>query len=321
MNTTGNMAAAAQEFYRQEAFDFLQQDLYMYDSSMPGILPTHSGKVISGYRLGTVAAQTTPLDEGVAPASLNVPSETFEATLAQYGAWSAQSDLLEITGRSDINQQLAMIWGYNGSLTLDTLTYLAYLSGAAPYYAGLSSQASFNANSFLTSRDLRRLNKLFNHNSVPRFQDGYRRFYGNPDVINDLTTDDLFASVSDLQRRDQGNKDKWLNVAGIYAGFKVFEAPIVSTADNIGDQQVDGVYQNIAVGGGALMTYSLGSMGRPKDPNTGYQLIINPSSNVNMTNPLMQVGSIGWKAPCAFMYVGDDGPRAYTVYATASDPS
>lgn len=321
MNTTGNFAAAAQEFYRQKAFSFLRKDLHIYESSLPGVLPTHSGKVISAYRLGTVAAQTTPLTEGVAPASINVPSHVYTATLAQYGAWSEQSDLLEITGRSDINEQLAQQWGYNGSLTLDTLTYLGYLGGAADYYASNSSQASFNANSYLTSRDLRALNKLFKHNGVRRFSDNTYHLFADPDCTYDIMTDDLFGSVTDLQRREQGDSDKWQNAIGIYGGFKVFETQIIQTADNIGDQQVDNVYQNLAVGAEALMTYSLGSMGNSPDPAMGYQLILNPSNNINLTNPLGQVGSIGWKAPAAFMYIGDDGPRAYRVLAVSSNPS
>ncbi len=327
-NTTSTDAAANIEYARQKAFDFIQKNLVIRKSVTACPLPVHSGGLIKAYRRSTLSPTTTPLGEGVTPAGQLIPSVQYTAQLRQYGAWAPFSDLLEDLGPSSFAEQAKAILAYNGKESLDTLAYLAYIANAPAYYAGQSSQASFSSTSYMTSKDLRMLAKLFRHFSVPRFEDGYYRFYADADVVADITTDDLFGGSTDLQRREPSDQSKWLDIiglAGIYAGFKCFETSIIQQVNDVGDQQVDGVYQNLAVGYDALAAFELGKLPSAGNKATGmaggYRLIYVPPDFAAPGNELGQAGSIGWKAPDALMWIGSDVPRAYVVNAVASNPS
>lgn len=306
--TTTSFTAAAQTFYRKQAFDFLRKPLFFYQSGMMESLGDHDGQTISTYRIDNLSAATSTLTEGTAPSEVQIASTLFSATLAQYGNWVKVTDMLEVTGRSKIMDQFSKQLGYNGGLSLDTLTYNEYLSGATPSYANGTDAGSFAADSYMSSKELRRLAKKFRANNVPTFDDGFYRIYLHPDCEFDITTDDLFGSVTDLQKRDSDDL-KWKNVVATYGGFKVYTTSLVGTASVNGQT----AYQNIALGYGALL--NVGLTGLP------FNLFVNPSSNVNISNPLAQLGSIGWKATYVAKYVGTDGPRAYLDYATASEPT
>lgn len=307
--TTSSFAPAAQTLYRKKAFDFLRKNLYFHQSGMMEKIGVNQGQTISTYRVDNLSAATSALTEGTAPAEVQVNGTTFSATLAQYGNWAKVTDLLEITGRSNQMEQFSRQFGYNGGLSIDTLTYTEYLSGATGYYSNGTNSGSFAADSYLTSRDLRRLAKQFRANSVPTFDNGRYRLYVHPDCEYDIVTDNNFGGAVDLQRRDE-DPIKYKGVVGAYAGFDVFTTALITTATV---NSIPGAYQNLAVGYGALLNVHLDGM--------PFQLFVNPSNNVNIANPLGQLGSVGWKATYVADYVGSDGPRAYKVYATASEPT
>lgn len=306
--TTSSFTAAAQTLYRKKALDFLRKNLYFHQSGLMEKFGRNQGQTISVYRIDNLSAATSALGEGTAPSEVQMTSTLFSATLAQYGNWVKVTDMLEVTGRSNVMEQFSRQLGYNGALSIDTLTYTEYLSGATAFYSNGTDSNSFAANSYFTSKDIRRLSKLFRATNVPTFDDGFYSLYLHPDCEFDIMTDDLFSGVSDLQRRD-ANDVKWKNVAGTYGGFRCYTTSLVSTA-TVNSQTA---YQNLAVGYGALI--NVDADGLP------FNLFVNPSSNVNISNPLAQLGSIGWKATYVAKYIGTDGPRAYKAYATASEPS
>lgn len=309
-NTVASFTAAAQTLYRKKALDFLRKNLYFHQSGLMEKFGRHTGQTISVYRINNLSASTSALAEGTAPAEVLLASTLFTATLAQYGNWAKVTDMLEVTGRSNIMEQFSRQLGYNGALSIDTLTYNEYLSGAQPFYSNGTNSGTFAANSYFTSKDLRRLSKLFRANNVPTFDDGFYSMYLHPDCEFDVTTDNLFGSVTDLQKRD-ANDAKWKNVAGTYGGFRVYTTSLIDNSAVVNG--IPNTYQNIAVGYGALM--NVDADGLP------FNLFINPSSNVTISNPLAQLGSIGWKATYVARYIGTDGPRAYNAYAQASEPS
>lgn len=306
--TTSSFTAAAQTLYRKKALDFLRKNLYFHQSGLMEKFGRNQGQTISVYRIDNLSAATSALGEGTAPSEVQMTSTLFSATLAQYGNWVKVTDMLEVTGRSNVMEQFSRQLGYNGALSIDTLTYTEYLSGATAFYSNGTDSNSFAANSYFTSKDIRRLSKLFRATNVPTFDDGFYSLYLHPDCEFDIMTDDLFSGVSDLQRRD-ANDVKWKNVAGTYGGFRCYTTSLVSTA-TVNSQTA---YQNLAVGYGALI--NVDADGLP------FNLFVNPSSNVTISNPLAQLGSIGWKATYVAKYIGTDGPRAYKAYATASEPS
>ena len=302
---------AAQTLYRKKAFDFLRKDLRFHQSGLMESIPKNGGQVISTYRLDNLSAATSALTEGTAPSEVQVAGTTFSATLAQYGNFAKVTDLLEISGRSDTMEQFSRQFGYNGALSVDTLTYNEYLNATA-HFANNYNSGNMGPDAYVTSKEIRRLGKKFRANNVRPNDDGYYNLFLHPDCEFDVVTDDNFGSVIDLQKRvgDQ-NEVLWKGVAGTYGGFKVYTTSLITTTATGTNGQT--AYRNIATGYGALLNVGLGGM--------PFQLFVNPSSNVNISNPLAQLGSVGWKATYVAKLIGTDGPRAYRVLATASEPS
>lgn len=319
---------AAQILYKKKALDFLRKELRFAKACVAGKMDSNSGKTVNYYRVDNLTATTDNLDtadlgagsylgngntgEGNYPVEDNITATYIEATLGVYGKWVKATDILEITERSDTMEQFSRQLGYNGGLSLDTVAYNSWLSGATAHYADNKDAGTFAADSVVTSKELRRLAKKFRKNSVRPNDDGFFHLFLHPDCEFDIITDDNFGSVMDIQKRNsEGDKNLEGGLVGVYGGFKVFTTPLITTTTSNTNGQT--AYQNIATGYGAML-----SMEYSKMP---FNLFVNPSSNVNIANPLGRIGSIGWKASFVAKYIGSDGPRAYKLLATASEPT
>jgi N4-gp56 family major capsid protein len=306
---TTDFSAAGMVQYRKEALDFLRTKLYFHRSALKATLDKHSGDTVRAYRVDTLSAATTPLTEGAVPSTQNITSSLFTAQILQYGSVNQYSDMLDLVGPSDVSKQFGQMFGYQGALTVDTLTMTEYISGATIVYANNSDSGSFDATSTFSSKEIRRSAKRFRAKKVNGFlEDDLYRLYLHPDCEFDVVTDDTYGSLTDLQKRDPDPK-KWQNVVAVYGQHAVFTTSLITTAT------VNGVtaYKNIAVGYGALMAYDLAGM--------PFQVFNSPPSNINQANPIGQIGAIGWKCGFVADYIGSDGPRAYQIYAAATEPT
>lgn len=305
-----DFSAADMTLYNKKGLDVLRNELHIHNWALPYTMDRHSGKNVRAYRIGTLSPATTPLNEGTAPADTPITSTTFTATLAQYGAVNTFSDILEAVGPSSFMEQQAQIFGIQAGETIEQLDINELVSSAPAFYANGTDSVTFAANSTLSSKDLRRLNKQFGAKKVRGMMDDKRyRALFHPDCIYDITTDDLFGGVTDIQRRD-GNKIKYDDMVGTYANTGVYRSQLISTTTV---NSVANTYQNLAVGYGAFAAYDLKGM--------PLKLMLVPPDDINVANPLGLKGTVGWKVAYAVDYIGSDGPRAYLVYAVSSEPT
>ncbi len=307
-----DFSAADMIQYIKKGLDVLRNELHIHNWALPYTMERHGGKNVRAYRIGTLSPATTPLTEGTTPSDTPITSTTFSATLAQYGAVNTFSDMLEAVGPSSFMEQQAQIFGIQAGETIEQLDINELVSNAPYFYAGGTTAATFASNSTLSSTDFRRLNKLFGAKKVRGMMDDKKyRIMLHPDVIFDITTDDLFGGVTDIQRRD-ADKIKYADVIGEYASLLAFRSALIAQAADIGDQDVT-AYQNIACGYGAFAAYDLKGM--------PLKLMLVPPDDINVANPLGLKGTVGWKVAYANDYIGSDGPRAYVVNAVASEPT
>lgn len=308
-----DFTAAGMVQYRKEALDFLRTKLFFHKSALKATLDKHSGDTVRAYRVDTLAAATTPLTEGAVPSTQNITSTLFTAQILQYGSVNQYSDMLDLIGPSDTAKQFGQMFGYQGALTIDTLTLTEYESGATIVYANNSDANSFTAGDTMTSKEIRRSAKRFRAKKVNGFlEDDLFRGFIHPDCEFDIVTDDNFGSLTDLQKRDNDPK-KWQNVTAVYGGHAIFVTSLIGTTTVTNIQGSTTAYKNIFVGYGALMAYDLAGM--------PFQVFNSPPSNINQANPIGQIGAIGWKCGFVADYIGSDGPRAYQVRAAATEPT
>lgn len=307
--TTGSFSPANMTKYRKKGQDFLRTKLFLHRSALKATIDKNNGANVRAYRVDTLAAATSALTEGAAPSETSMTGTNFTATLLQYGAYCKQTDLLETVGPSDEVEQFSRIFGYQGALSIDTLVLNEYIASAQAYYANNLDAGTFDASGVFSSKEVRRMTKRFRAKKCMGFlEDDLFRLYIHPDCEFDIVTDDTFGSLTDLQKRDP-DPEKWKNVAAVYGGTAIFVTPLIDTTS------VNGVtaYRNIGVSYGALLAYDL--QGLP------FRLYVNPSSNISISNPLAQLGSVGWKATFVADYIGSDGPRAHLIYAAATEPT
>lgn len=309
MMTTGNVSAAAMTFYKKRSQTFLRKKLYVSKLGTQEEIDRYSGQVLSTWRPIPVAAQTTALTEGSAPADITISTNTYSATLQQYGAFVKISDLLEVTGRSSMMDVATKVLGYNAALTLDTVTLNVILAAWTVLYANNKTAATIDAGDVITAQQIRRLRRIFQAKDVMPGDDDLYNWIMHPDQIYDLDIDDKVGGTLDVMRRAMGGDQSdgiWTGEITRLAGFRIL------SSSNIPLTQVNGVtvYQSLAGGPDALLNVDVESM--------PFSLFVSPASNVNAANPLGQVGTVGWKATYAASDISD-GIRGFIVESAVSE--
>lgn len=92
---TSTLSAEMKTFYDKTLLDNAEPQLVHDQFGQERNIPAHGGKTIEFRKFSSLAKATTALTEGVTPdgKSLTVTSKT--ATVAQYGDYIVQSDMLE----------------------------------------------------------------------------------------------------------------------------------------------------------------------------------------------------------------------------------
>ena len=116
------LSAEMKTFYDMTLIDEATANLVHDQFGQKRPIPKGSGKTIEFRKFSPLAKATQPLEEGVTPSgnSLNVSSIT--ATVAQYGDYIVQSDVLELTSLDNTILEATKLLGRQAGATLDTVT-------------------------------------------------------------------------------------------------------------------------------------------------------------------------------------------------------
>ena len=119
---TSTLSAEMKTFYDKTLLDNAEPQLVHDQFGQERNIPAHGGKTIEFRKFSSLAKATTALTEGVTPdgKSLTVTSKT--ATVAQYGDYIVQSDMLELTAIDNTIVEATRLLGDQAGRTLDTVT-------------------------------------------------------------------------------------------------------------------------------------------------------------------------------------------------------
>lgn len=107
-------------------------------------MPQNKGQTIKFRRPVPFAPATTPLSEGVTPASQKMVYADVEATLAQYGAWVEITDVIADTHEDPVLNDAAMLCGEQAAETIEDLIYGVLKAGTAVGYANGTARNAVN---------------------------------------------------------------------------------------------------------------------------------------------------------------------------------
>lgn len=273
-------------FYDMTLIDEAQASLVHDQFAQKRPIPKNSGKTIEFRKFASLPKALTPLTEGVTPdgKSLNVTAIT--ATVAQYGDYITQSDVLELTTIDNTILEATKLLGRQAGLTLDTITRNVMHSGTNVTYC--PKVAADGSETEVTSRDaLDNTCQL----TVKVVQKVVAKLRGqNAPTINGKYVGIIHPYVAyDLMRDPE-----WIEAHKYAKPENLFEGEIGEIAGVRFVQTTEAkVYEN-GVFGSLFM--GEGAYGVTEITGGGLQTIVKQKGSAGTADPLDQRSSIGWKA-------------------------
>ena len=106
--------------------------------------PKNKCQVVKFRRPVPFAAATTPLTEGVTPSSQKMAYQDVTVTMAQYGATTEITDVIEDTHEDPVLQDVVMLLGEQAAETFEVLTWGVISGGTSVIYANGSARNAVN---------------------------------------------------------------------------------------------------------------------------------------------------------------------------------
>ena len=276
------LSAENKTFYDMTLLDEAQAALVHDQFAQKRPIPKNGGKTIEFRKFASLPKATTPLTEGVTPdgKSLNVTAVT--ATVAQYGDYITQSDVLELTSIDNTIVEATKILGRQAGLTLDTITRNVLQSGTNVTYcpksdgSEVTSRAGLDATCQLTVKVVQQVVAKLKGQNAPTINGKYVAII-HPYVAYSLMRDPEWIDAHKYAQPD----NLFTGEIGEIAGVRFVETTEAK------------VYQ-----GGVFGTLIMGAnaYGVTEITGGGLQTIIKQKGSAGTADPLDQRSSIGWKA-------------------------
>ena len=273
-------------FYDMTLIDEAQASLVHDQFAQKKPIPKNSGKTIEFRKFASLPKAMTPLTEGVTPdgKSLNVTAIT--ATVAQYGDYITQSDVLELTTIDNTIVEATKLLGRQAGLTLDTVTRHVLQSGTNVTYCpkvaadgsetAVTSRSALDNTCQLTVKVIQQVVAKLRAQNAPTIDGKYVAII-HPYVAYDLMRDPEWIEAHKYAKPDNLYEGEIGEVAGVRF-VQTTEAKIYE----------GGVFGSLFMGANAY--------GVTEITGGGLQTIVKQKGSAGTADPLDQRSSVGWKA-------------------------
>ena len=273
-------------FYDMTLIDEAQASLVHDQFAQKRPIPKNSGKTIEFRKFASLPKALTPLTEGVTPdgKSLNVTAIT--ATVAQYGDYITQSDVLELTTIDNTILEATKLLGRQAGLTLDTITRNVLHSGTNVTYCPkvaadgteteVTSRAALDNTCQLTVKVVQKVVAKLRGQNAPTINGKYVGII-HPYVAYDLMRDPEWIEAHKYAKPE----NLFEGEIGEIAGVRFVQTTEAKVYEN-------GVFGSLFMGEGAY--------GVTEITGGGLQTIVKQKGSAGTADPLDQRSSVGWKA-------------------------
>ena len=135
VTTQDSLSPEMKTFYDMALIDEASANLVHDQFGQKRPIPSGSGKTIEFRKFAPLDKALTPLTEGVTPDGNSLTVTSMTATVAQYGDYITQSDVLELTALDNTILEATKLLGRQAGLTLDTVTRNVLQSGTNVSFA------------------------------------------------------------------------------------------------------------------------------------------------------------------------------------------
>jgi N4-gp56 family major capsid protein len=267
-------------------------DMTLIDEATPNLIhdqfgqkrpiPANGGKKIEFRKFASLPKALTPITEGVTPDGKKLSASAIEATVAQYGDYIVQSDVLELTSIDNTIVEATKILGNQAGLTLDTITRNVLQSGLNYMYCPkadgtpVESRSALDDTCKLTVDVIKRAVAIMKKFNAPKINGDYVAII-HPFVAYDLMSDEAWIDAHKYATPENIYEGEIGKIAGVRfvesSEAKVYEGGVFGTL-----LIANGAYGVTEITGGGLKT------------------IIKQLGSAGTADPLDQRSSIGWKA-------------------------
>jgi N4-gp56 family major capsid protein len=266
-------------------------------------LPANKTQSMKFRRYNSLGLRTTPLTEGVTPASEKLTANDITATLSQYGGLVEITDIIVDTHEDPILQEATAVSSEQAAKTVETLRYNILKACTNVFYAN-SVVGRTEVQTALTRADQRKIVRSLERQeaafitnivkSTPSFNtESILPAYAavtHVDLTSDIRTLQGFTSVADY-----GSVQKWETEIGACEDVRYLKSTIFSpyaggghsTTTLLATGGIADVYPVMYFGKDAYGTIAL------KGKYAITPIVINPVPS--KSDPLGQRGSVSWK--------------------------
>ena len=294
-----DLSAEMKTFYDMTLLDYAGPQLVHDQFGQKRPIPQGSGKTIEFRGFSPLPKATTPLTEGVTPDGQNLDVYSKTATVAQYGDYITQSDVLELTALDNTILEATKLLGRQAGVTLDTITREVINGGTnvlfAPKLSGstetaVAARSGLDTTAKLTVDLVQQAVAKLKAMNAPTINGDYVAII-HPYVAYDLKRDPEWI-----------DPHKYVDTTNLYTGEigKISGVRFVETteakvwrdstcpAQSGATPAYYGVFSTLVIGDGAY--------GVTEVTGGGLQTIVKQKGSAGTADPLDQRSSVGWKA-------------------------
>ena len=274
-------------FYDMTLIDEASANLVHDQFGQKRPIPKNGGKTIEFRKFAPLAKATEPIVEGVTPVGKSLTVTAVTATVAQYGDYITQSDVLELTSLDNTILEATKLLGKQAGATLDTVVrdaihegitekFLCPKVGADGTETEVTDRSNLDNTCQLTVKVIQQVVAALRGVNAPTINGKYVAII-HPYVAYDLMRDPEWIDAH-----------KYANPTNLYegeigevAGVRFVQTTEAKIFDN-------GVFGTLIFGEGAY--------GVTEITGGGLETIVKQKGSAGTADPLDQRSSVGWKA-------------------------
>lgn len=306
MSTSTN-TANLNPYFVKKLLSVLYPRLQLYKLGKKTSLPKNEGKQVKWLQYAKISSSTTPLTEGTNPSEISVATSNVTANIAQYGQYSKVSDLLQMTAKDPVLNELAKNFGKAGAETIEDLI-VAELDSAltARRVNGASDDDAITTADVLTMKELLKAQIALKGAYVGPHEMGQYMAVLHPDNEFDIRTETNLGALNHVQ--EEADKSKLITgELGRAFGMRFLVSDKMTKADNASSVSVK---QNYLIGEECFGCVELGGK--------GVELIIKPHDSGGQANPLNMYATVGYKLQGFVAKSFGSGARGRQIGAASS---
>lgn len=295
--TTTTLSAEMKTFYDMRLIDEASPMLVHEQFGQKRPIPQGGGKTVNFRRFSPLAKATTALTEGVTPSGSNLSVSSVSATVAQYGDFVVQSDVLELTAVDNTILETTKLLGRQAGLTMDTIVRNALLLGTNKSYAPkfvadtngvlveteVTKAADLDSSAKLTVDVVQRVVAKLRAQNAPTIGGDYVCII-HPYVAYDLMRDPEWIDA----HKYAAPENLYTGEIGKLAGVRFVQSTEAKIDKGGSSNPSDlAVFHCLFIGDGAY--------GVTEVTGGGLQTIVKQKGSSGTADPLDQRSSVGWK--------------------------